>query len=55
MQISLKFWEKRKCDENSNRTLEIFCDFEKFWVNYKEFSENYSGNFKLTLGKFQRI
>ncbi len=26
-----------------------------FWVNYKKFSENYSENFKLTLGKFQRI
>ncbi len=25
MQIFVKFWEKRKSDENSN----IFCDFEK--------------------------
>ncbi len=29
MQISVKFWEKRKSDENFNRALEIFCDFEK--------------------------
>ncbi len=55
MQISIKFWEKRKSDENSKRTLEIFCDFEEFWVNYKELLENYSGNYKLTLRKFQRI
>ncbi len=29
MQILVKFWEKIKSDENSNRTLEIFRDFEK--------------------------
>ncbi len=29
MPILVKFWEKRKSDENSNKTLEIFCDFEK--------------------------
>ncbi len=29
MQISVKFSEKRKSDENSNRTMEILCDFEK--------------------------
>ncbi len=55
MQILRKFWEKRKSDKNSNRNLEIFCDFEEFWVNYKEFLENYSGNYKLTMKKFQRI
>ncbi len=32
-----------------------FAISKRFWVNYKEFPENYSGNFKLTLGKFQRI
>ncbi len=31
MQISVKFWEKRKSDENSNRTWEIFCDFEEIF------------------------
>ncbi len=29
IQISVKFWEKRKSDENSNKTLELFWDFEK--------------------------
>ncbi len=29
MQISVEFWEKRKSDENSNRTWEIFYGFEK--------------------------
>ncbi len=32
-----------------------FAISKRFWVNYKEFPENYSRNFKLTLGKFQRI
>ncbi len=32
-----------------------FATSKRFWENYKEFPENYSGNFKLTLGKFQRI
>ncbi len=27
---------------------------KRFWVNYKEFQENYSGNFKLTSVKLQR-
>ncbi len=29
MQILVTFLEKRKSDENSNRTLKIFGDFEK--------------------------
>ncbi len=32
-----------------------FAISKRFWVNYKEFPENYSGDFKLTSGKFQRI
>ncbi len=32
-----------------------FDVLKRFRVKYKEFPENYSGNFKLTLGKFQRI
>ncbi len=35
--------------------MEIFAISKIFWVNYKEFPENYSGNLKLTLGKFHRI
>ncbi len=29
MQISVKFWETRKSDENSSMILEIFCNFEE--------------------------
>ncbi len=32
-----------------------FAISKRFWVNYKEFRQNYTRNFKLTLGKFQRI
>ncbi len=32
-----------------------FAISKRFRVNYAEFPKNYSGNFKLTLGKFQRI
>ncbi len=32
-----------------------FAISKRFRVNYKEFPENYSGNIRLTLGKFQRI
>ncbi len=32
-----------------------FAISKRFLVNFKEFPENYSGNFRLTLGKFQRI
>ncbi len=66
MQISVKFWKKRKFlkifvnfKENLMKILiglwKYFAILKKFWVNYNEFPENYSGNFKLTLGKFQRI
>ncbi len=66
MQISVKFWEKRKFfkifvnfEENLMKILiglrKYFAILKRFWVNYKEFPENYSGNFKQTLGKFQRI
>ncbi len=65
MQISVKFWEKRKFfkffvnfKENLMKILiglrKYFATSKRFWVNYKEFPENYSGNLKLTLGKFQR-
>ncbi len=66
MQISVKFWEKRKFlkifvnfKENLMKILtglrKYFATSKRFWVNYKEFPENYSGDFKLTLEKFQRI
>ncbi len=66
MPISIKFWEKRKFfkifvnfKENLIKILiglwKYFATSKRFWVNYKEFPENYFGNFKLTLGKFQRI
>ncbi len=64
MQISVKFWENRKFffvnfKENLMKILiglrKYFAISKRFWVNYKEFPENYSGNFKLTVGKFQRI
>ncbi len=66
MQISVKFWEKRKFikilvnfKENPMKILiglwKYFAISKRFWVNYKEFLKNYSGNFKITLGKFQRI
>ncbi len=66
MQISVKFCEKRKFlnifvnfKENLTKILiglwKYFAISKRFWANYKEFPENYSGNFKLTLGKFQRI
>ncbi len=66
MQISIEFWEKRKFfiifvnfKENLMKILigfwKYFAISKRFWVNYKEFSENYSGNLKLTLEKFQRI
>ncbi len=66
MQISIKFWEKRKFfkifvnfREDPMKILirlwKYFAISKRFWVNYKEFPENYSGNFKLTLGNFQRI
>ncbi len=32
-----------------------FAISKRFWVNYKEFPENYSGNLKPTLEKFHRI
>ncbi len=28
---------------------------KRFWVNYKEFQENYSGNFKLTLDSSKEL
>ncbi len=37
------------------RLRKYFAISKRFWINYKEFPENYSENFKLTLGKFQRI
>ncbi len=66
MQISVKFWEKRKFlkifvnfKENLMKILiglwKYFAILKRFRVNYKEFQENDSGNFKLILGKFQRI
>ncbi len=66
MQILIKFWEKRKYfkifvnfKENVMKILigfwKYFAISKRFWVNCKEFPENYSGNFKVTLGKFQRI
>ncbi len=66
MQILVKYWEKRKFfkifvnfRENPMKILigllKYFAISKRFWVNYKEFPENYSGTFKLTLGKFQRI
>ncbi len=66
MQISVKFWEKWKFftifanfKENPMKILiglwKYFVILERFWVNYEEFPENCSGNFKLTVGKFQRI
>ncbi len=66
MQISVKFWEKRKLSEifvnfkeNPMKILiglwKYFAILKRFWVNYKEFQENYSWNFMLTLGKFHRI
>ncbi len=66
MQISVKFWEKRKFfkifvnfEENLMKILkglwQYFAILKRFWVNYKEFPGNYSGNFKLILEKFQRI
>ncbi len=66
MQISVNFWEKGKFfkifinfKENMMKVLielrKYFAILKRLWVNYKEFPENYSGNFRLTLGKFQRI
>ncbi len=66
MQTSVKFWEKRKFffnfvnfKENLKKILiglrKYFVISERLWVNYEEFPENYSGNIKLTLGKFLRI
>ncbi len=63
MQISLKFWEKKiffkifvNFKENLMKILiGLFAISKRFWVNYVEFSENYSGNCKLILGKLQRI
>ncbi len=66
MQISVKFWEKRKFfkifvnfKENMLKILlglwKYFTISKRFWVNYKEFRENDSENFKLTSGKIQRI
>ncbi len=66
MQISVKFWEKKKFfkifvnfKENLMKILvrlwKYYAILKRFWVNYKEFPENCSGNFKLTLRKFQRI
>ncbi len=57
MQISVKFWEKRnffKIFVNLKEYLmEILIGLwkylaisKRFWVNYKEFPENYSGNVK---------
>ncbi len=42
MKILIGFWK-------------YFAISKIFWVNNKEFPENYSGNFKLTLEKFQRF
>ncbi len=66
MQISVKLWEKKKFfkisvnfKENLMKILighwKYLVLSKRFWVNYKELPENYSGNFELTLGKFQRI
>ncbi len=55
MQISVKFLEKRKSDQILIGLWKYFAISKRFSVNYKEFPENYSGNFKLTLGKFLRI
>ncbi len=66
IQISVKFWEKRNffiIFVNYKEILmkiligfwKYFAISKRFWVNCKEFPENYSGNIKLTLGKFQRI
>ncbi len=66
MQISVKFWEKRKFFKifvNFKEYLmkiliglgKYFAISKRFWINYQEFPENHSGNFKLTLGKFQKI
>ncbi len=66
MQIAVKFWEKRKFfkmfvnfKENLVKILiglwKYFAISKRFRVNYKEFPENYSGNFTLTLGKFKKL
>ncbi len=66
MQISVKLWGRREYfkifvnfKENLMKILRGLCKYiailKRFWVNYEEFPENYSGNLKLTLGKFQRI
>ncbi len=62
MQIAVKFREKRKFfkifvnfKENLIKILIGLGILKRFRVNYNEFPENYSGNFKLILGNFQRI
>ncbi len=63
MQILVKFKKREIClkffKENLMKILIGLCKYfaisKRCWVNYKEFLENYSGNFKLTLGKFQKI